>query len=236
MTGVLLTRPVGTDTRLTELLGAEGIDCVECPLLKIEPLPVSTGLITDLDQFDALIFISVNAVKYGLTALEQYWPQWPTALNWFAVGQATAGALAEWNLKADYPEVAGSEGLLALAPLLEISGKRVLVIRGRGGRELIKETLESRGALVEYLEVYERTPVDVDQQIDVTAVSVVVCTSVEGLEQLIKGLDRREVVKLSLIVPSRRVAQVAEQFGFARVKQAAGASDEAMLNAILDVL
>ena len=49
-----------------------------------------------------------------------------------------------------------SEALLELPQLTDVNGRRVIIFRGDGGRELLGETLAARGASVEYVSCYRR--------------------------------------------------------------------------------
>ena len=63
------------------------------------------------------------------------------AINWFAVGFGTSLVLSDHGIKADYPTVAGSEGLLELSGLQKVKDLKVLIVRGVGGRELLAAEL-----------------------------------------------------------------------------------------------
>ncbi|MDN5863028.1 MAG: uroporphyrinogen-III synthase [Salinisphaera sp.] len=103
------------------------------------------------------VFISRNAVDW-LWRLPVDSMRLLNDCRLFAVGPATAARLHEYGLtQVATPEVgADSESLLALRLLAAPHNEQILIVRGCGGRELIATTLRERGAVVEYLEVYER--------------------------------------------------------------------------------
>ncbi|MBD3649124.1 MAG: uroporphyrinogen-III synthase [Pseudomonadales bacterium] len=140
---ILLTRPAGQNESLARRLSTRGYRTIERPLLEILPLEPDDGarkLIIDLDQFDDIIFVSGNAVEFGLPLLERYWPQWPVALHWAAVGPATAGRLPA-GLSVTFPPTGASEAMLQMERFAEVSGRKVMIVRGKGGRELLADTL-----------------------------------------------------------------------------------------------
>jgi len=57
---------------------------------------------------------------------------------------------------------ANSEALLAMPELAQVNGQRFLIIRGQGGREELANVLRSRGASVDYLDVYKRVMPSID--------------------------------------------------------------------------
>ena len=163
-TAVLVTRPAAQAEPLCKLLAARGFRPVRFPLLEIhglKKLPTRVRrLIAQLDQFQALIFISANAVQQGLRCFESTWPQLPKEPpRWFAVGASSAALLAERGLNPRYPPTdMSSEGLLALPELAQVRAWRILIVKGRGGRGYLRRQLERRGAKVKELALYERKP------------------------------------------------------------------------------
>jgi uroporphyrinogen-III synthase len=222
------------------MLSQRGIRTLERPMLEIKSVPVNPAvkaLLLDFDQFDAAIFVSKNAVTFGIPLLEQYWPQWPE-VTWLAVGQSTAKALEKFDINADFPVQPGSEGLLGLACLRDVMQTKILIVRGGEGRKLLAEELLRRGAEVSYLEVYARAEVVYAERLSLDLferkVDVSVVTSAEGLSHLAHSLSRQELGKLQLVVPSGRIERIARDLGCTKVHLASGADDESLLQAILE--
>lgn len=241
---VLVTRPAGQADGLIRALREAGWQTRHLPLLFIEPIEPLDGVmrqrILDLDRYDHLIFVSANAARIGCERIEELWPQWPVGQHYWAVGRSTAQLLAQAGLAATCPEVdMSSEGLLALEGLDGIRGQRCLLVRGEGGRTLIAETLRERGAEVDDLCCYRRGVVEYDEEA-LAAVrdgspDLLLVSSGEGLERLSGLLKPREHTNLAgatLLVPSARVAKVAERLGWRDVQTVENASDVAMLAAV----
>ena len=153
------------------------------------------------------------------------------------MGKATAIELEHFDIKAIYPKKAGSEGLLKLQQMKAVAGSTAMIVRGRGGRELLAEELSTRGAKVSYLEVYERVEIMYGEalasELSEQGVNIVVATSAQGLRHLIASLSARELATLHLVVPSRRIALIAEELGWKHILEANGADDESLLQSIL---
>ena len=187
----------------------------------------------NIDRQDAVIFVSKSSVRYSSPYLESYWPQWPVSTRCLSVGPGTAAELAKYGIRSEYPAAAGSEGLLKLPILQTVSGSRVLIIRGSGGRELLAIELARRGAQVAYLEVYRRSAVTGLDWLELPPGSFVVVTSLEALLNL-KAKLGKQISSYRIVVVSHRIADEAKEF--AQTTIAAGASDEALYDAILKSL
>ena len=132
-----------------------------------------------------------------------------------------------------------SEDLLALPVLVDVAEKRIAIVRGRGGRELLAQTLRARAAVVDYLEVYQRQPAAIQQeefrrQLVEHSVNVLTITSGESLHSLVHALgdNNAEMSLLPLLVPSSRVAEQALRAGFNSVINADGADESSFIAAL----
>lgn len=243
--GVLVTRPAGQGETLCARLREQGWRAAQLPLLALEPLrplPASQRqLVLDLDLYQHVIFVSANAVRFGMEVIEDYWPQLPTGLHWYAVGQSTARALARWGVEARTPgRQMTSEGLLKLPGLLSPRGERVLLIKGEGGRGTLAEVLGGRGARVDALRCYRRGPSGVSAEallstLETESVEVILISSGEGLSHMLAlpGVpENTKLREMTLVLPSGRVAEQAARAGFQQRVVAENASDEAMLQAL----
>ncbi len=247
---IWLTRPVGTPSELPQRLEQLGARVLQAPLLEILPLKedhpalqVALGRAQQLQQYRHIIFVSGNAVRYGMELLARYWPVLPTGLRWYAVGKSTAGQLAEFGVEVQHPPgpQMDTEALLVLPGLQAVAGDRVLIVRGVGGRETLAQALRARGAEVDYLETYQRAksgtlPDKVHRELGVGAVDFVVAASGETISALMALAppgQYRHAVTIAVVVPGERVALLARKMGFKRVVVAANASDEATLEAVI---
>ena len=244
-TAVLVTRPPEQAQALCAAVAAAGFTVYSLPMLQLVPLaqpaPAQCRLVQDLDHFQHIIFVSGNAVRFGMAWIESRWPQLPVGLEWYAVGDATARLLLPFGIEAHSPGTdMTSEGLLALPQLQDLSGQRVLLVKGEGGRQALATRLAERGAVVEELACYRRTaPLlgsgELARKLGQWDIGLIMISSGEGFANLLALLSPAETTKFShitLLVPSARVAQMALAAGFGRVITAENASDSAMLRAL----
>ncbi len=168
------------------------------PLLEIsassDPRPLAQ-VIERLDTYDLAIFISPNAVAFALPVILAHSP-WPSRLQPAAVGQGTVKALAAHGLTGCLAprQRFDSEALLALPELASVAGKRIAIFRGEGGRELLADTLISRGACVDCVACYRRSAPASDGSPLLAAwrrgeIDALTLSSSEGLRHLCALLD-----------------------------------------------
>ncbi|MFM5856749.1 uroporphyrinogen-III synthase [Aeromonas rivipollensis] len=235
----LVVRPAKQAEELVQLLRQHGHHPLCCPLLETRAGSELSHLLQLLPEADIVIAVSAHAVKFAHHFLLQTGQTWPH-IDYFAVGQASADAFIEVGIQAQCPEDPRSEGLLLLPALQEMAGKRVLILRGNGGRDLIARTLASRGALVHYCATYERHYPELDgnaltRHWQSAGLDSLLITSGELLQRLlalVPGPQRPWLYDRLLVVPSPRVAEMAEGAGFTRIVIAQGASNQALVAAL----
>lgn len=235
----LVVRPAAQANQLVQMLRQLGHAPLCCPLLETRPGCDLPHLGDMLREADLVIAVSMHAVHFAHYFLLQTGQTWPH-IDYFAVGQASADAFAEAGIQALCPADPRSEGLLALSALQGVSGRRVLILRGNDGRDLIARTLASRGALVHYCATYERHYPDLDgdaltRHWQAAGLDSLLITSGELLQRLlalVPGPQHPWLYDRLLVVPSPRVAEMAEGAGFTRIVIAQGASNQALVAAL----
>lgn len=247
---VLVTRPLPQQQELVAAIEAAKGHALHLPLIEIKKFTPQqkpadlVGKIQNLDNYHILIFVSANAVRHGVYWIEQYWPQFPTGIRLVAIGPATGRALQEaLQQEVVYAEAgATSEDLLQLPVFADVQGKRIGIVRGVGGRELLAQTLQKRGSVVDYVEVYERKMVpyqsgDFIDQLKAKNINVLTVSSGESLQYLAQllGDNKAEMSLLPLLVPSPRVAEQAHFLGFNHVIQTRGADVDSYMRALSDL-
>jgi uroporphyrinogen-III synthase len=242
---VLVTRPAGQAAGLCRLVEEAGYEAVQLAAIEIrEPadLEALQTLVETLPTYDLAVFISVNAVNHGLDYILAR-RNWPKHVKIATVGASSAEALRDHGMKPDLvPEHRfNSEALLALDELQDMHGKRVVILRGNGGREHLHDTLLARGAVVDYVEVYRRACPEIDPQLmrsllQPGTLDVVTVTSNETLQNLytMAGQEGQPLLRaLPLVVVSERQAVLAQELGFAHAAMVAENAGDAALIEVL---
>lgn len=224
---VMVTRPQEQAANLIGEIEKRGGTVVHAPMIVIQPVatPAAARALEALDSYHVVIFISRNAAEHGLRRIKEA-KKALRAQTVYAVGVGTAARLRELGIRTVLAPKSefSSEGLLKMPGLsaAEISGRRVLIIRGVGGRELLSQSLQSRGAEVDYCEVYERVVpstrlTDVLKKCGVAAPDIAIITSPEALTNLAEKIDQEGLdimYDVPLMVAGERTAQEVERLGF----------------------
>jgi uroporphyrinogen-III synthase len=239
--GILITRPARQAGGFAQKVAALGGVPVLFPAIAIlpplDPAPLARAHAA-LPEYDLAIFVSANAVEYGAPDPGR----WPAPIVVFAPGPGTAEALAAVGIGgARVPATTfDSEGLLALPELSEVRGRRVLILRGDGGREHLGEMLRARGAAVDYVACYRRAKPEggvagLAEAFREGRIHAVTITSSEGLDNLWALADdatRTRWRACPTFVPHPRIAAHARDLGLAVIETAGG--DAGLLAGLLE--
>jgi uroporphyrinogen-III synthase len=241
--GVVLTRPLAAAEALAATLSREGANPFVFPALAIEdmvPSAAAEEALCGLAQCALAIFVSANAVEKGLAAARAR-GAWPAATRVAAIGEATALALRNSGFESVISprERHDSEALLALAEMRALKGCKVIVFRGEGGRERLREVLASRGAHVDYVECYRRVRPRTDpsallaawRQGKIHAVSALSAQTLENFLAMVGDAGLAAAAATTLVVPHEAIAAHPDGRRFARVVVASPGA-EGLVNAL----
>lgn len=248
---VVITRPRAQAQALARAVAALGREPVLLPLLEITPLPDQSALraaLAGLPGCALAAFVSPNAIDAAFAHLNA----WPEGVAIAVLGEGSRAALArhgvdDTNATIHCPaegDASDSEHLLRALDLSRLAGRRVLIVRGEGGRELMADGFAAAGALVERIAAYRRAVPPLTAELGATLRALLdesndwVVTSSEalrGLHALAGQLDAQQgVAKLQqqhLIVPHARIAETARALGLSRLTLS-GPGDAGVLAAL----
>jgi uroporphyrinogen III methyltransferase/synthase len=263
---VVITRPAGQSDALAAQLAGAGIATLEFPLIDIAPIedagPLHAAL-GALERYALVVFVSPNAVDH---AFGQFRAIWPHALPVGVVGPGSVAALARHGVEAPAYRVISpaasaddeaarldSEGLFAAIDTAlgaaSLKGKRVLIVRGDGGREWLAEHLREGGVEVETVAAYRRLVPEPSvcawtriHELLAGEPHAWLLTSSEGVRNLDElaheYLNLGEIAQLkraTLVTPHPRIAQTARGLGFDSIT-VSGAGDERIAHTLLSAI
>jgi hydroxymethylbilane synthase len=153
----MVTRPLEQAGAFVRALQDAGASVVICPVIAIEPIAVPSDVVANLSAYDWVLFTSVNGVERFFAILDGARP--PARLKVGAIGPETAERVRTFGLAADVvPDRYVAEDLADQFPASLIRGKRILLPRAAGARDVLPAGLRARGAIVDVVEVYRAVP------------------------------------------------------------------------------
>lgn len=256
---VVITRPAAQAGTLAARIAASGRDVALLPLLEIAPLADPAPLqavLAGLAGYAMVAFVSPNAIDAAFAHITR----WPDGVTLAVLGEGSRAALAAHGITPANATIVSpadtahsdSEHLLQTLDLAALRGRRVLIVRGEQGRELMADGLRAAGAEVTVVAAYRRavpalTPALADQLRGLLAQSndwiITSSEALRGLVGLLEQLGRQEnaganvskyVVMMQqqhLIIPHARIAETASHLGFTRLTLT-GSGDERLLAAL----
>jgi len=208
---VLNTRPSPQAGGLTRRLTALGAEAVELPTTQVAPVADSAPLDAAINQlahsdphtpvWDWLIFTSVNSVSFFFRRLLAlgHDVRALAGVKLGAVGRATARALLDYGLVADFIPTRYTGQDIA-AEIGDVTGQRVLLPRSETAPATLVTALNDRGALVDTVTAYTVRPAKPDPIALATLLDgdldVATFTSSSGLTGLATMLNGRSVAEV----------------------------------------
>jgi uroporphyrinogen-III synthase len=240
---IVVTRPAHQVQAFARLIADAGGRAILFPAIEIrdleDPEPLAR-LIDRLDEFDLAIFVSPNAVERAMSLISAR-RGFPRQLAVATVGGGSVRALERFGITGVLAPQGrfDSEALAELPALAAMSGRRVVVFRGAGGRDFLGEALRERGAVVEYAECYRRVRPELDaapllQAWSRKGVDAITATSSEGLRnfaEMIGPAGRERLPDTPVFVPHPRIAEAAHGLRVRKVI-VTGPGDEGMLTGL----
>jgi uroporphyrinogen-III synthase len=167
----------------------------------------------------------------------------PSSLKFAAIGPSTAAELSKFGIQNTLipKDRFDSESLLATPEMQAVNNQKVMIFRGIGGREILADTLKSRGADVNFAECYQRINPQQDLSMITTLnqrgeLNAIVITSSEAMRHLLAMANNQEWLKnVKLCVNHARIAEEPIQLGL-NVEVATAPGDEAMLACLINAL
>jgi uroporphyrinogen-III synthase len=230
---------------LCRLLEIQGARTLRLPAVEISAVGTrreTAARVGALGDFDVIVFTSTNAVRFGASLLDQ-----KRDLTLAAMGPATARALnqAGYRVAVQPRGIYDSENLLLHPKLERPAGRRILIIKGSGGRPFLEQELARRGALVVTADVYRRVPASASGAVLAALldrfvagdVQVITATSLEiasNLLELAPPALREEFERVHWLVPGERIAAGVRGLGLsAQLLLADSAEDQDLVAALV---
>ena len=244
--GVLVTRPAHQAAHLAGLIESAGGRAILFPTLEIfdaKDMGPLAAVIDRLEQFDLAIFISPNSVNKAMNLIRAR-REWPAGLRCAAVGKGSGKELQRSGIGDVLvpPGKFDSEALLALPELQDVAGRKVVIFRGEGGRELLGEELTRRGAELVMVECYRRgKPVGADvgallhqwARGEIDAITVTSGESMRNLFDLVGKLGQQWLKKTPVFAFHENIAAVARELGVEQVYVTPN-GDEGLLSGLIE--
>lgn len=248
---VVITRPSAQAEGFAQQVLSIGRQPVLFPLLEIAPLPDQTLLkaaLAEIKSCALLAFVGPNAIDAAFAHLDA----WPREVPIAIMGEGSRKALARHGITEENARIfmpldavrSDSETLLNALDIDAIRGKKVMIVRGNAGRELLAEALRSAGCQVTQVAAYLRSSPVLDKQMQARLLDLLetpndwVISSSEALRNLVQMVNgiagSMGVAKLQqqhILASHVRIAESARHLDFVNVTHA-GSGDERLLAAL----
>ncbi len=231
---IVNTRPKEIGEKTNSLLLKLKCDFIHLPLTKIEKLepPDSAKILLDkLSNYDAVIFTSQSAVKFGIKFFQEKLEA-AKYIPVISIGLATQSSLNELGISSDVPQTFNSEGISNL--IKKRTYRKCLVFCGDKYPQLISMT-DAEIDIFPCYKSHDKKNVDFER-IKKLDESVILIYTYQSLEILVKNLTTYEMEKIILICASERILKLALNYSFEDCVLAESALDKDILDAAMKII
>ncbi len=160
MTRIIVTRPRAQADGFPDGLRVSGFEPICLPVIEIRPVDENVeldGALARLDQYEWVVFTSVNGVEVVLSRL----PADAKLPRVAAIGPKTAKALRDRGVTPQFvPDEYVAESILP--GLGDVRGKKVLLPRAEIARKALPEAIRAAGGAADEIAVYRTLPAEPD--------------------------------------------------------------------------
>ena len=160
---ILVTRARAQVSEFADRLAAHGAEVIQFPTIQIHPLEVDSVYIHTINEYDWVIFTSVNAVEIFYERLRENRRDVRAfgGTKICAVGPKTVEALNAIGIQPDFVPT-HSRGSAIATEIEDISGKNILLPRAKIATADLPNGLRQRGAHVDDVPLYDTVKVASD--------------------------------------------------------------------------
>ncbi len=204
---IVITRARAQASDLVSKLSKLGAHCIEIPTIKIAPpediKPLQES-IKNINNYEWLVFTSVNGVKYFFDTLFDMGKDVRVLghLKFACIGPVTKERLKDYGITSDVlPETYRAESVIDAFSKVDIKNKKILLPRAKKARTILPEELKKMGAGVDEVMAYE-TLLDVGKKeklitlLEKSKIDAITFTSSSTVSNFISLLDSRDSDKL----------------------------------------
>ncbi len=210
------TRPANDSDELTQLFANVGATLLQMPLIEILPKPLSkeeSAVISHLENFQWLIFTSVNGVKYFFENLAV---ELPFSVQIAVIGNKTEKNLNDLGYSASFknPGSTGEEFAEAFAEKIRNNGKsKILLALGNLARKVIQDKLADYATCTR-IDVYETKEAEsvekkTIEKIENNDYEMLIFTSPSGIQRFVKLVNKNLLPKIRIACIGETTAKAA---------------------------
>ncbi len=213
---IVVTRAREQASDLVARLLAMGAECIECPTIRVEPMPDTDPMdraIAAIGSYDWIVFTSANGVNFFFTQLFKKGLDVRALgpIRTAAIGPATAEGLKKFGLNTDIlPESYRAESIVDAFRTQDVTGKHILLPRAAEARPVLPVELRKLGAIVDEVAAYRTRP-------DAAHSEAVVSRLREKTIDMITFTSSSTVKNFHALLPADRFRELMQQVAVASI-------------------